>query len=170
MNKRLALLLLICSGSAMAEFSFDYDFDANQKSWQEIQAKLPAVPKPENLIPFVVSAASSHHYFLDRNSISAGEDGVVRYTVVIHTSGGAEDVSYEGMRCSTEEQKLYAFGQPDGKWSRNNYASWAPIHLRQATSYQRELYQHYFCTQDGPADMKVIQRALSNGGIRRGGD
>jgi len=170
MNKRLALLLLVCSGQAMAEFSFDYDFDANQKPWQEIQAKLPAVPKQENLMPFVVSAASPHHYFLDRTSISAGEDGVVRYAVVVHTAGGAEDVSYEGMRCSTVEQKIYAFGRPDGQWARNKYASWQPIQMRQSSSYQRELYQHYFCTQDGPAEMKVIQRALASGGIRRGGD
>jgi hypothetical protein len=170
MDKRLALLLLLGSGQALAEFSFEYDFDANQKPWQEMQAQLPAAPKAETLMPFDVGPAAPHHYFLDRASVSAGSDGVVRYTVVVHTAGGAENVSYEGMRCDSGEQKIYAFGRPNGDWARNKYASWSPVQLRQANSYQRELYQHYFCTQDGPAEMKVIQRAMSSGGIRRGGD
>ncbi|MDR3395690.1 MAG: CNP1-like family protein [Parasulfuritortus sp.] len=170
MDKRVALLLLFCSGQALAEFSFEYDFDANQKPWKEIQSQLPAAPKAENLLKFDVSPASPHQYFLDRTSITAGADGVVRYTVVVHTAGGAENVSYEGMRCGTVEQKLYAFGRSNGEWARNKYASWEPIHLRQTASYQRELYEHYFCTQDGPADMKVIQQALASGGISRGGD
>ncbi|NCS66405.1 MAG: hypothetical protein COS39_04855 [Hydrogenophilales bacterium CG03_land_8_20_14_0_80_62_28] len=167
MNKRLALLLLLWPGHALAEFSFDYDFDAHQKTWQELQAQLPAAPKVANLIPFEVGPAAPHRYFLDRSAISAGTDGVVRYTVVVRTAGGAENVSYEGMRCASAEQKIYAFGRPNGDWARNKYAGWQPIALRQASSYQRELFEYWFCTQDGPADMKAIQRAVASGGIRR---
>jgi hypothetical protein len=165
MSKLLALLLLLCSAPALAEFSFDYDFDANQKPWQEIQAKMPAAPKDANLVQFDVGPASAHRYYLDRASISVGTDGVVRYTVVIRTAGGAVDVNYEGMRCSSAERKLYAFGRPNGEWSRNKYAAWTPIHFRQASAYDGQLFQHYFCSLDGAADMKVIQRALSSGGI-----
>ncbi len=167
MNKRLALLLLLWPGYVLAEFSFEYDFDANQKAWQELQAQLPAAPKAAALIPFEVGPASPHRYFLDRTSISAGADGVVRYTVVIHTAGGAENVNYEGMRCASAEQKIYAFGRANGDWARNRYARWDSIPMRQASSYQRELFEHWFCSLDGPADMKVIQRAVSSGGIRR---
>lgn len=149
---------------------FEYDFDAEQKPWQEVQTQLPAPPKAAALHPFQVGGASPHRYFLDADSLSAGTDGVVRYTVVIRTAGGAENVTFEGMRCADGERKIYAFGHPDGTWSRNKYARWDPINARSDNSYHKELYFHYFCTVDGAADMKTIRRALDRGGIRRGGD
>lgn len=146
----------------------DYDFDAEEKPWQEIQAKLPAMPKPEHLHEIEVSGR--HRYFVDLASLTASDDGVVRYTLLVRTAGGAENVDYEGMRCSSGEIKVYAFGHPDGTWSRNKYAGWARIEARRDDSYQKELFFHYFCTVDGPADMKTIRRAIDHGGIRRGGD
>ncbi|MFA5082562.1 MAG: CNP1-like family protein [Hydrogenophilaceae bacterium] len=149
---------------------FEYDFDADVRPWQEVQAQLPGVPKPESLREFVVGGGRGHHYFLDPASLTSGEDGVVRYTVVIRTAGGAENVSYEGMRCTDGERKIYAFGRPDGQWSRNRYARWDPIEARSETSYHKELFFHYFCTVDGAGDLKLIRHAIERGGIRRGGD
>lgn len=168
MNKRLALLLLAWSVPALAQFSFDYEFENNTKPWQEIQAKLPSAPKAENLVQLDLGPATENQYFVDRASVSLGTDNVVRYTMVIRTEGGAENVSYEGMRCGTVEQKIYAFGRPNGEWARNKYASWSAIHLRQARDYRRELFQHYFCSLDGPADMDRIRQALAHGGFNRG--
>lgn len=170
MNKRLVLLVLTLSaGPAAAEFSFEYDFDANAKPWQEIQAKLPAVPKPENLVEITLDPVSPHHYSVDRASVSVGGDKVVRYTMVIETVGGARNVSYEGMRCDTVEAKIYAFGREDGEWVRNKYADWQPIRFRVQNAYQAELFSHYFCAVGGAADIKDIRRALANGGINRDG-
>jgi hypothetical protein len=149
---------------------FDYDFDANKKPWEEVQAQLPAAPKAENLTPFQVSSASAHRHFVDFTSVSAGEDGVVRYTVVVRSAGGAENISFEGMRCTTGERKLYAFGRPDGTWSRNRNARWEPIQSRQATSYQRVLFFHYFCTVEGAANLTAMQRNLRQGGVYTQGD
>jgi hypothetical protein len=168
----LFLSLLVCV-TARAEWGdFEYDFDADKKPWQEVQAQLPAYPKAEQLIPFEVSSSTRHKHFIDGASLSAGEDGVVRYTVVVKTEGGAENVSFEGLRCATGERKLYAFGRADGQgggsWSRNRYARWELIQARLASSYQRELFFHYFCTVDGAGDMKVMRDALRRGGIRRG--
>lgn len=166
------LALLISTPGLAAWGEFEYDFDADKKPWQEVQAQLPAWPKTERLIPFEVSGATRHRHYIDPDSLSSGEDGVVRYAVVVKTEGGAENVSFEGLRCATGERKLYAFGRADGKgggeWSRNRYARWEPIQARLATSYQRELYFHYFCTVDGAGDMRLMRHALRVGGIRRG--
>ena len=167
MNKRWALLLLLWAGSALAEFSFEYDFDANVKPWKEIQAKLPAKPEQADLVEIPLDTRSPHHYWVDKSSVSVGEDKVVRYTMVIQTAGGARDVSYEGMRCDKGEAKTYAFGRPDGEWVRNRYATWRPIRFRVRNDYQGELFSHYFCTVGGAADMNTIKRALANGGIRQ---
>lgn len=152
--------------------NFESDFDENAKTWKEIQAQLPPYPKAENLVEFPVSAATSNRYYIDYPSINVGQDGVVRYTVLIKSPAGAETVSYEGMRCETGERKLYAFGHRDGQgggeWSRNRYAKWELIPARQATSHQRELFFHYLCTVDTAGDLKKIQYAVKHGGVRRG--
>ena len=148
---------------------FESDFDENVKAWKEIQAQIPPYPKTENLVPFTVSSATSNTYFVDLPSVSTGADGVVRYTVVIRSPSGAETVSFEGMRCENGERKLYAFGRADGKgggeWSRNRYAKWEYIKERQQTSYQKELFYHYFCTVEGHGNLKAIQRLLKSGGL-----
>ena len=178
--KRVSFLLLwLATGIAWAggfvadKFQgspFEYDFDADTKPWREVQAQLPAAPGADALREFAVGGGSGHRYFLDTASLSAAEDRVVRYTLVIRTAGGAENVTYEGMRCDNGERKVYAFGRPGGEWSRNKHARWEPIDARGATSYHKELFFHYFCTVDGPGDLKLIRRAIERGGIRRGGD
>lgn len=165
MAKRLGWMLLLCATPAMAEFSFDYDFDANKKPWQEIQAKLPPAPKDGDLVPIALDPPSPHFYAVDRTSVSVGDDGVVRYVMLIKTAGGARNVSYEGMRCDTVEQKIYAFGRADGQWSRNQYAEWRPIQFREQNGYQAALFQRYFCTVGGASDMKAIRHALDSGGV-----
>lgn len=152
--------------------NFEYEFDDNAKTWQEIQTRLPPYPKAENLVEFPVSAATRNRYYIDYDSISVGTDGVVRYSVLIRSPAGAETLNFEGMRCETGERKLYAFGRQDGQgggaWSRNRYAKWEPVPARLAVSHQRELFFHYLCTVDTAGDLKKIRYAVKQGGVRRG--
>lgn len=159
---------LMLPSSAAADWGeFDRDFEENAKPWQEVQTHLPSYPQASNLIPFDVSAASSHRYFVDYPSVSVGEDGVVRYAVVVRTAGGAINVSFEGMRCMNGERKIYAFGHSDGTWSRNKYARWEMIRAREAKSYQRELFFSYFCAGGmGEPELGRIQRHLKSGGYK----
>jgi hypothetical protein len=159
-----AVAMLTVTGALAAWGGFDSDFDTQAKPWHEIQARLPPFPKMDRLLPFQVSPATRNRYFIDPASVSVGEDGVVRYTVVIQAAGGAENVSFEGMRCKTGEGKLYAFGHTDGQWSRNRYARWEPIPMRQATSYQRVLFKHYFCALEGRHDLHGLLDNLKQGG------
>lgn len=172
MRQTCLLALALAASPALAEWSqFDADFDENAKPWQEVQAQLPAYPQAAGLVPFVVSATNPNRHFVDFPSLSVGEDGVVRYSVVIRTQGGAENVSYEGMRCKTGERKIYAFGRGDGKgggeWARNRYARWERVKDRDANSYHRELYYSYFCAGGmGEPDLKRVQRHLRSGGYK----
>lgn len=148
---------------------FEYDFDENTKPWQEIQSQMPPYPKPENFISIPIGARSSNRFFVDYASVSASEDGVVRYSMVIQSPSGAETVSFEGMRCTSGERKLYAFGRGDkkggGEWSRNRYARWEPIQSRGLNDFSRELFYHYFCTVEGAVKLPDIQRNLKSGGF-----
>lgn len=145
---------------------FDADFDEPARPWQEIEAQLPPPPQAANLIPFEVGGATRNRYYIDYPSVSVGADGVVRYTVVIETGGGARNVSFEGMRCATGERKLYAFGRGDA-WSRNRNARWDIIKSRQADGYHRELFAGYFCAGGlGEPDLKRVRHLLKSGGYR----
>lgn len=146
--KILSMLLLILPLTAFAEWGqFDFEYESD-KPWVELAAQLPAYPKAENLIEFEVSSATRNRHFVDAASISVGEDNVVRYTVVIEAAGGAKNVSFEGMRCATDERRLYAYGHPDGTWSKARRSGWESIKLRSLLSYHKALYEDHFCFDD----------------------
>jgi hypothetical protein len=113
--------------------------------WEEAQTKLPAAPKDENLVPFYVSGIAGGYYAIDKTTLDIGKDGVVRYVLVIKSQGGAKNVSFEGIRCETREQKLYATGREDGSWVPSAGSQWRGISGRSLLSYHRALADEYFC-------------------------
>jgi hypothetical protein len=160
----LLLLPLLTAQAVYAEWGeFEHDFEQD-KPWAEVAAQLPAYPKAENLLPFTVSSATRNQHFVDAASISVGADQVVRYTVVIEAAGGAKNVSYEGLRCESGERRLYAYGHPDGTWSKARNAGWEDIKFRSLLSYQKALFEDVFCP-DG-IQVKDSQEAVRN--LRQG--
>ena len=123
---------------------WDSEFDEEKKSWKEMEAKIPSYPSPKNLL-HLEAGTGGHRVYIDANSVSLGEDGVMRYTTVVKTSGGATNVSFEGMRCETREQKTYALGHSDGSWARARDPKWKRIELRENLPYHYVLYREYFC-------------------------
>ncbi|HVL76257.1 MAG TPA: CNP1-like family protein [Noviherbaspirillum sp.] len=126
---------------------FEEDFDDPYKPWQEIAIQLPAPPQPENLLPFEVSGNATHRFAVDAQSVNVGTDGVVRYTLVTMSSAGARNVSYEGLRCNTGEVKLYAFGHPDGSWSRSRRDQWQSIRGNQTNRHHAVLAREFICQE-----------------------
>ena len=129
-------------GVALASPTFDDDYDA--KPWAEIEVTLPSAPQEKNLLSFAVGAVRDTRFMIDKTSLSIGVDGVVRYTLVIVGSGGARNVSYEGLRCETRERRYYAFGHADGTWGKARSNKWLPI--RGGTNNPHvELHGAYLC-------------------------
>lgn len=129
---------MILTGPAHAQTpwaDWDYTFDREITPWAEVQSQLPPYPVEENMISLDIGAATQHRFFVDAKSVSVGKDGVVRYTFVIKTSGGATNVSYEGIRCESREQKYYAIGQKGGAWSRARNPQWRRIEYREISPY-----------------------------------
>ena len=115
--------------------------------WVEEEVKLPPFPKSDRLVGFAPSGASSNQFFIDADSITAGRDGVMRYTLVIRGPGGGQNVSYEGIRCETREQKYYAFGRPDGTWANARSPQWKRIEYRDINRQHGVLYDDYLCAE-----------------------
>ena len=144
---------------------FDYTPDFEERAWEEQQAQLPAYPRQENLARIDLGAAASFDFFVDTESIGIGGDGVVRYTLVAKSPSGALNVSFEGIRCTTRERKLYGFGHLNSVWSKARSSDWAPITRMQVNIQHVTLADYYFCPK------RQIVRSVSEAvsALRRGG-
>jgi len=137
-----ALLAPIVAAAGWGDF--DYKFD-NDKPWKELRAKLPPPPVAKNQLPFAVSPATDNKFYVDAPSISIGKDGVIRYTLVIQSPSGARNVTFEGMRCRTEEYKVYAYGRDNGAWDKAQGGKWRPIRYHDLNRPRHVLYDDFFC-------------------------
>lgn len=152
------------SGGAFDHLPFSEDFDDAEKTWTELSLQLPAAPKTENLLPISIGPTATHKFAVDASSISIGADGVVRYTLVSTSPYGAQNITYEGIRCETAEQKLYAIGHSNGKWSRSRNDSWKRIDSTGLNPSQSALFTDYYCDIGSPkGDVKAITERLRKG-------
>jgi hypothetical protein len=151
-----ATLLAADSGSSITANKGDSNFynphdsfnpNVEEYVWKEQKTELPAYPKDEDLIEFNVTRPNvAFNYFIDANSLSyVQEDGIVRYTVVIKSKTGAKNVAFEGIRCTTNEFKTYAFGNGKGEFVKPRRYEWKPILANNYTRYRRDLSEFYFC-------------------------
>jgi len=110
----------------------------------------------------------NYRYFLDTKSLTFGEDGVVRYTAVIESRSGARNVIYEGIRCRTDEVKLYAYAAGNGAFREPRISEWQPLKREGIKGYQLWLSEQIICGPDGlglrPERIKRILAGLERGG------
>ncbi|MDP2822734.1 MAG: CNP1-like family protein [Sulfuritalea sp.] len=116
--------------------------------WQEQQeVALPAFPRQEDLREFYVSPVATNMYLIDVSTLAVGTDGVVRYVLVVKTSGGATNISFEGINCRDRSWKHYATGRSDGTWakSRASRIEWRPIENKPVNRHHAALSRDFFC-------------------------
>jgi hypothetical protein len=119
--------------------------EAEGQPLDEQKPQLPPFPKEENLVSIQVDGGPSFDFFVDLESVSVGRDGVVRYTLLARSAGGATNISYEGIRCSGRERKLYAFGRADKTWSAARNPQWVSISDLPVNLLQAMLHDVFFC-------------------------
>lgn len=147
MMKQVAALLsgLLLSVTASAAPGLRDNDDPDAAKWEEEVLQLPTFPQEATLQEFYVSATTAHKYFIDTATLSVGKDGVVRYALVVRTSGGATNISYEGMRCQTREYRIYATGSHDGSWVPARRSEWRPVENKPTNRHHAALSREYFC-------------------------
>ena len=133
--------------------------EADAKAWVEMEVNPPAYPRQSGLVEFSVSGATSNRFMLDADTISIGADGVVRYVLVVRSAGGAENVSFEGIRCATREQKFYAFGQRQATWSRVREPQWRLIAMKDINRQHSVLFADLLCT-DGMRPPRAVREIV----------
>jgi CNP1-like family len=112
--KTFKLLLVLGFGLVASVFAapntqyYQKDEIEDKKDWVEDKVEFPALPQESNLISIYLNATSVNRYWVDANSITVGNDGVVRYSLIVLSGGGVRGVTYEGIRCETRELRRYA--------------------------------------------------------------
>lgn len=152
--------LVFFSAPLSAGLLSDAEADA-EADWKEGEYALPAPPREGALRAFFVSSASPNRFLIDADSLTVGDDGVVRYVLVVRTPGGAENVTFEGIRCAGGTRRIYATGRGTGQWSATRSADWRPIVDNTYDRAHAALAQDYFC--DGtspPRDRAEVMRRL----------
>ncbi|MCC6611185.1 MAG: CNP1-like family protein [Burkholderiales bacterium] len=143
--------------------------DFSEAPFREDRTVLPPPPKEENLIRFAAGPMrGSFKYFVDGASLTVGGDGVVRYTLVVRSDAGATNVTYEGIRCTTRERRIYAYGRADGAWTEPRGVEWKSIGGPANDEYIFVLYDDFFCPgRTGIRDAAEGLAALKRGGHPR---
>jgi hypothetical protein len=140
-----ALLALLAQTAGAQWSGWDYDNDRPKEEFKELELKLPPYPAQDDLLAFDAGTATAHRFYIDSKSLSIGADGVVRYTLVVKTAGGATNVTYEGIRCDLRQVKIYALGRPDRTWVPARHSQWTRIATTQVNVQHGVLFRDYFC-------------------------
>ncbi len=167
MRARLALALMLPLTVAAQAPGFDAG-RSERDGGGEAKVPLPQYPKPENYLPFEVSAITPFEFFVDARSISVGQNSVVRYSVIAKSADGALNVSFEGMRCPDAKYRVYALGSAGNSWSEVRDSKWLPIRSEPRNGRRAALFNGYFCPSTG--DISTAEEgvaALRNGGNPR---
>ena len=159
------LMALFCfCGGAHAGFLTDAD-----KDWQEeAEVPFPPAPKEADLHRFYVSATTPNAFFIDMATLSVGQDGVVRFVMVVRSPRGASNITFEGIRCASSQRRLYAIGQADGTWVASRNTAWEGISFNTYNRAQAALAKEYFCdgTTATAIDADEVRRRIEKGTAR----
>ena len=118
---------------------------AEDTPWTEQGVQLPAYPDDNHLVQVPVQVVGSDlGMFIDESTLTIGEDGVVRYVLVMRAPRGAENVYFEGIRCATHELRSYAYGTSQSAWQTVD-AAWESIQSTGMGRYREQLYRYYLC-------------------------
>lgn len=137
-----------------------------KEAWVEAEVDLPPYPTASNLIEFNTAVAQRSHAFIDRNSLYVGEDGIVRYAMIVRANGGIDNITFEGIRCETAEYKIYAVGDANA-WVRVPTPRWAPVEYKEINNQRKFLWREIFCPPSGMVKTASEAVAALKHGINR---
>lgn len=137
------------------------------EAWKEAEVALPTTWSAERAMEFRLDNQSALRYAIDPQTVSIGNDGVVRYVFLARSSSGAVNAFFEGVRCQTAEVKVYARWDPDARqWRRSGSEQWQALELRGATRRAMQMAHSGVCNNKAPnRSVAHILDALRNGRV-----
>jgi len=127
---------------------------------------LPPFPKKENLLRFPTSWTSNEIY-IDASSLVFSDGEIISYTLLVRGAGGAENYTFESLRCNSGERRVLAYGKNDGTWSPARNSGWQQIRDSGINRHYFEFYRDVFCSGKSVERRDDILRSIRRGGQDR---
>jgi hypothetical protein len=148
-------VLLLGSSLCFAQIA---DSDAE---WVEEAPPTPPAFSREKLITVDMPPYVSVKVGVDPETIVVGKDGVVRYVVVMVNSTGSVSASFEGIRCFTDEFKVYARMGSSATWSVVTNPQWKDLTANMPSRHSHALARQGACEGRAATTKDEILKALT---------
>lgn len=127
----------------------------------ELPMPMPAVPKAASLVQFEFNTTSRHQFAVDPESVLLRGNEILQLTIVVTTSAGATNVSYEAFNCQNETRRLLAVASSDGSWQPVENSQWVAARRAGLVLGQHYAIYRAACTGGGlSGNRDVILRRL----------
>ena len=167
-----AILVALCFLPATLFAAYDEDVDAGgfgdsfveRPGWCPEPVKIPGYPKEDNLVELDLRVPSlPFRVFLDRTALSAHRDGTVRYTLVLRSPEGVDNVRYELLRCAKNRVRVYATGNARVRMVEVGDGRWKPIREVGLGRYHALLKRYYLCDAGVPLSPREVLARIRQG-------
>jgi len=168
----MALCGMMCLAVSNAMFAGIEDLDGEEdvdrhkevpgSKWKEDAFVMPPYPTADDLIEVDLSLPEfAFTLFIDPKSLSVGKDRVIRYTAVLRSRNGVENVSYEGILCNHSQVRRYAYGS-GGRFRPVRNRDWRFIRKDGQDRFRMALVEHYFCPPPlGDTERQIVDKLIS---------
>jgi len=132
------------------EDSPDLEFDESLiEKWEELKDDLPELlPNIEDMTKIQIDQIRHFNIYIDEKTLTVNEsDRVTRYWIKLKPKRGKGSLTYEAIRCETNQYKVYAYGYPDRKVKIKalKKTKWHTFKSFRRGDLRAGLAQDYFC-------------------------
>jgi hypothetical protein len=128
---------------------------------------LPSWPSEQDLVTVNLSLVDFPYTLLiDEKSLAVGKDRVIRYTAILRSAGGVDNIAYEGISCNSRQVRRYAYGSR-GQFRRVRKPEWRFVLRKGQDRYRHELIESYFCPlPSGDMEHEILGKLKSRNPYR----
>lgn len=144
------------------EYSPDYVLEPETEK-KEDAVILPPWPSEQSLIRVNLSLVDFPYTLLiDEKSFSIGKDRIIRYTAILRSANGVDNIAYEGISCNGDQVRRYAYGSR-GQFRPARKPEWRFVLNKGQDRYRHELIESYFCPlPTGDMEREILDRLKSD--------
>lgn len=130
---------------------------------KEDAVEFPSWPSEQDLIRVNLSLVEFPYTLLiDEKSFAVGKDRTIRYTAILRSAGGVDNIAYEGISCSRGKVKRYAYGSR-GQFRPVRKPEWRFVRKKGQDRYRNELIDSYFCPlPSGDPKRQILDKLKSD--------
>ena len=120
---------------------------------------LPPYPSADRLITVdLLLRDFPFTLLIDPASLEVDDEGVIRYTAILRSESGAENVVYEGVRCARKQYRRYAYGAQE-RFHRVGNSKWQYVRGVSQDRYRAALIDGYFCPlPTGDRETQILRK------------